>query len=278
MGAEQSNSSLVLDERYALKLYRRIAPGMNPSSRCSASSPSAASSTRRARGLRGLRGPSPRGDAGDRAAVRVRQGRRLGADAQHARARRARLAAGARAAPRRGDGVAAQRPASDPSDPRARGSEQRGARAPVRLDRRGDRARLHLLPDIPALEQVEAVARRCATTSPAHEHRQRRPRDPDARRLSPRPGALDRRGRLAGPRLRGRAARSVPNGAEASPLRDVAGMLRSFAYAASAAKIRRNVDPPEGWEDRCRSAFLDGYLETADPSCCRRAATRSSDC
>ena len=30
MGAEQSNSSLVLDERYALKLYRRIAPGMNP--------------------------------------------------------------------------------------------------------------------------------------------------------------------------------------------------------------------------------------------------------
>ena len=30
MGAEQSNSSLVLDERYALKLYRRLAPGMNP--------------------------------------------------------------------------------------------------------------------------------------------------------------------------------------------------------------------------------------------------------
>ena len=30
MGSEQSNSSLVLDERYALKLYRRIAPGMNP--------------------------------------------------------------------------------------------------------------------------------------------------------------------------------------------------------------------------------------------------------
>ena len=30
MGAEQSNSSLVLDERLALKLYRRIEPGMNP--------------------------------------------------------------------------------------------------------------------------------------------------------------------------------------------------------------------------------------------------------
>ena len=30
MGAEQSNSSLVLDESLALKLYRRIEPGMNP--------------------------------------------------------------------------------------------------------------------------------------------------------------------------------------------------------------------------------------------------------
>ena len=30
MGAEQSNSSLVLDEQLALKLYRRIEPGMNP--------------------------------------------------------------------------------------------------------------------------------------------------------------------------------------------------------------------------------------------------------
>ncbi|HEX4930598.1 MAG TPA: hypothetical protein VFV62_07795, partial [Gaiellaceae bacterium] len=30
MGAEQSNSSLVLDEQLALKVYRRIEPGMNP--------------------------------------------------------------------------------------------------------------------------------------------------------------------------------------------------------------------------------------------------------
>ena len=30
MGAEQSNTSLVLDERLALKLYRRLEPGMNP--------------------------------------------------------------------------------------------------------------------------------------------------------------------------------------------------------------------------------------------------------
>ena len=30
MGAEQSNSSLVLDERIALKVYRRLGPGPNP--------------------------------------------------------------------------------------------------------------------------------------------------------------------------------------------------------------------------------------------------------
>jgi trehalose synthase-fused probable maltokinase len=51
-----------------------------------------------------------------------------------------------------------------------------------------------------------------------------------------------------------------------SPLRDVAGMLRSFAYAASALEIQRGVAPPEGWEQRAREAFLDGYLSTVDKS------------
>jgi maltokinase len=51
-----------------------------------------------------------------------------------------------------------------------------------------------------------------------------------------------------------------------SPLRDVAGMLRSFAYAASAARIDHGVDPPDGWEDRARDAFLLGYLAEADSS------------
>jgi predicted trehalose synthase len=49
-----------------------------------------------------------------------------------------------------------------------------------------------------------------------------------------------------------------------SPLRDVAGMLRSFAYAANAAPILRGVDPPEGWEEDARTQFLDGYFETVD--------------
>ncbi|HSX21900.1 MAG TPA: phosphotransferase [Gaiellaceae bacterium] len=50
-----------------------------------------------------------------------------------------------------------------------------------------------------------------------------------------------------------------------SPLRDVAGMLRSFAYAASAVSFLRGVDPPVDWEEQARTQFLDGYLETIDP-------------
>ena len=49
-----------------------------------------------------------------------------------------------------------------------------------------------------------------------------------------------------------------------SPLRDVAGMLRSFAYAASASEIQGGVPAPQGWEQRARDAFLDGYFRTMD--------------
>src|SRR3954468_21227396 len=51
-----------------------------------------------------------------------------------------------------------------------------------------------------------------------------------------------------------------------SPLRDVAGMLRSFAYVATAAEQLRGGGVPEGWEDLARARFLDGYLSTADPT------------
>jgi len=43
-----------------------------------------------------------------------------------------------------------------------------------------------------------------------------------------------------------------------SPLRDVAGMLRSFAYLSIAA------GGPEDWEEQARSRFLDGYLGVVD--------------
>jgi trehalose synthase-fused probable maltokinase len=51
-----------------------------------------------------------------------------------------------------------------------------------------------------------------------------------------------------------------------SPLRDVAGMLRSFAYVATVASAVRGVDVPDGWEEQAREQFLDGYFETVEPS------------
>jgi len=58
-----------------------------------------------------------------------------------------------------------------------------------------------------------------------------------------------------------------------SPLRDVAGMLRSFAYAAATAAMaasQRAIDTrtrelrTARWERDVRAAFLGGYLETED--------------
>ena len=51
-----------------------------------------------------------------------------------------------------------------------------------------------------------------------------------------------------------------------SPLRDVAGMLRSFAYVAIAAELERGTPAPDGWEEQARSQFLEGYLDTVDPA------------
>jgi maltokinase len=68
---------------------------------------------------------------------------------------------------------------------------------------------------------------------------------------------LDFEGEPARPLLERRRKRS--------PLRDVAGMLRSFAYAASASRLQRGIPAPEGWEERARDAFLGGYFEAVDP-------------
>jgi trehalose synthase-fused probable maltokinase len=65
----------------------------------------------------------------------------------------------------------------------------------------------------------------------------------------------------------GEPARSLPERRrKRSPLRDVAGMLRSFAYAVSAARIAHGADPPSDWEERARSEFLGGYFAEVDAS------------
>src|SRR5215218_8209654 len=65
----------------------------------------------------------------------------------------------------------------------------------------------------------------------------------------------------------GEPARSLPERRlKRSPLRDVAGMLRSFSYAAAGSSILRGVDAPQDWEDRAREAFLEGYHARVEPS------------
>jgi 1,4-alpha-glucan branching enzyme len=72
----------------------------------------------------------------------------------------------------------------------------------------------------------------------------------------------------------GEPARSLAERrAPCSPLKDVAGMLRSFSYAANSALILGSPESDQGseagsaglgelgpWETACRQAFLDGYL------------------
>jgi len=66
----------------------------------------------------------------------------------------------------------------------------------------------------------------------------------------------------------GEPARSLPERRrKGSALRDVAGMLRSFAYAATAVELLREAEaPPPGWEERARAEFLSGYQQTVDPA------------
>jgi len=49
-----------------------------------------------------------------------------------------------------------------------------------------------------------------------------------------------------------------------SPLRDVASMLRSFAYVTTAVRIMRGVEPPPDFEQRARQNFLQQYFAHVD--------------
>ncbi|HYM58587.1 MAG TPA: phosphotransferase [Solirubrobacteraceae bacterium] len=65
----------------------------------------------------------------------------------------------------------------------------------------------------------------------------------------------------------GEPARPLPQRRlKRSPLRDVAGMLRSFSYAAAGSALLRGAPAPDGWEERARVTFLEGYFDAADPA------------
>ena len=65
----------------------------------------------------------------------------------------------------------------------------------------------------------------------------------------------------------GEPARPLPERRQKrSPLRDVASMLRSFAYVCSAVEIMRNRRAPADFEQRAREKFLEHYFAAVDPT------------
>jgi len=63
----------------------------------------------------------------------------------------------------------------------------------------------------------------------------------------------------------GEPARPLPERRQKrSPLRDVASMLRSFAYATSALEILRGQPAPADFEQRARETFLEHYFDAVD--------------
>jgi len=270
MGAEQSNSSLVLDELLALKLYRRIEPGMNPE-------------------LELLRFLTERGFPHVAALE--------GYISYEGRPLEATLAILQRFVPSRGDaweialGTLASEPGwlpararrlgevtaglhnalgSDPTDPHF-APEEPSTESLALLSASIDEEIEHVFAALPNIEALAPVAGR------GEEVR-------DRLRTLTRIGQVGRVIRHHGDYHLGQAlwtdeddwlildfegepARSLAERRrKRSPLRDVAGMLRSFAYAASASVIQRGVEPPGGWEEECRSEFLAGYLADIEPA------------
>jgi maltokinase len=65
----------------------------------------------------------------------------------------------------------------------------------------------------------------------------------------------------------GEPARPLPERRlKRSPLRDVAGMLRSFSYVTAGSRLLRGNPVPDEWEDQARDAFLEGYFDRVEPS------------
>jgi trehalose synthase-fused probable maltokinase len=268
MGGEQSNSSVVLDDELVLKLYRRIEPGVNPE-------------------LEVLRFLTDRGFEHVAA---------LEGYASYAgRPLDATLAILQRFVPSRGDGwtLALDTLAAEPDWLPEHARRLGEVTALLHNALASDPADPQFAPEEPSAEslalisasideEIESVFGSLPDTDALAPVRGRGEEVRDRLRTLTHIGQVGRNIRTHGDYHLGQAlwtedddwlvldfegepARTLPERRrKRSPLRDVAGMLRSFAYAASASSIQRHIVASEDWERRCRTEFLAGYLATVE--------------
>jgi maltokinase len=255
MGIDQSNSSVIIDESVALKFYRRIEPGVNPE-------------------LEALRFLTER-EFPHVAALE-------GYVAYEGRPLETTLALLQRYIPSRGDAwqLALDTIESDPNWLPAHAARLGEVTALLHNALGVDATDPHFAPEEPSSEalsllsasvdeEIEYVFTTLPNIEPVAPIAGRGEEVRDRLRLLTHIGSVGKVIRTHWLILdfEGEPARSVPERRrKRSPLRDVAGMLRSFAYAASASRLQRGIEPPAGWEENCRTNFLDGYLTTADPA------------
>ena len=269
MGAEQSNSSLVLDERIALKVYRRLGPGPNPELEVLRFL-----TERGFEHIAALRGwyahTGPLIDATLGIAQEFVPGSTDGWDLAMADLREDPARFVERAV-QLGEVTGALHTAlaSDATDP-AFAPEETSAESlgllNATVDEQIERVFVSLPDDIPELAPIrgrgEEVRDRLSLLTTVG----------SAGRVIRHHGDYHlgqvlegRDGRWIVLDFEGEPARTlVERRRKRSPLRDVAGMLRSFAYAASAARILYDTPAPEDWENEVRAAFLGGYLASVD--------------
>ena len=266
MGAEQSNSSIVFDNRLVLKVFRRVEPGDNPELEMLRFL-----SEHGFESIPALAGwYEYEGDLMD-ATLGVLQG--FVPDARDGWE----LALEQVASPHLIDrlrelgevtGVMHATLASDPGDPDfapEEPSEENFALLVATIDEQVERVFLDLPDDLPAVDPIrgrgEEVRDRLRMLAQAGVGGRLIRHHGDyhlGQTLHGRDGwvILDFEGEPARPLLERRRKRSA--------LRDVAGMLRSFAYVATASEHQRARSAPEGWEAEARTAFLEGYMANVD--------------